>query len=394
LITAVSITLCAAPGSRADDLEVLRRIAAEGQQRTQDELLACPDFRPGQTVQIHELVRVSIENGLIVPRSSLPVPGGQSVCKVRIEGLEGWTRLTVRAPRQPAGDDPSTPPTNEWYVGLLRSKHQNPQDREDLVLDAHAGGITLSKNHNSTQRTLNVVFKQVMGAPEQGLEPQVTLSVYDRDDQRGNPVSITINEPDFGILRRHHSAEINQYLRPLLREFRIKGLFNIDHVVASQVFPKQWKRDEAMLQKVAALVQGLDADDYSARQEAMSALRNLGPDAALYLFHQDQSRLSTEQLSRSDVLMAAHRLLGHEQAARLGEDPEFLLDCVEGDDPAVRQAAVERLEKLTGKRPEIDANDSHEVRSKKVEKMRMELMSKPRNTNPAIRRDRNPGAMP
>src|SRR5207248_945212 len=66
-------------------------------------------------------------------------------------------------------------------------------------------------------------------------------------------------------------------------------------------------------------------------------------------------------------MLAAHRRYGIADAAAAGRDPNFLADCLEYDDPAVRKAAAEHLErilhkplafdvKLTGK-PLADAVD-------------------------------------
>lgn len=122
----------------------------------------------------------------------------------------------------------------------------------------------------------------------------------------------------------------------------------VERTVAWQALPEAYRPDAKLEQQVMQRVADLDHDDFTRREEAMVVLAALGEDALPLLLREDPETLSEEQKRRLARLTAGARRLSEEQAAALGRDPAFLLDCLESDDAAVRKAATARLREVAG----------------------------------------------
>jgi len=370
-------------GARADENEAYRRMMAEQRKNMDAMLKQRPEFKPGETIRMDEILRLAVVDGKLAITS--PLMEGPNAIKgnnrgqmrAKIEGMEGWAMIMAQSIGRGAAG-------NSWFFNFNHITYPDDEGQQNLIINAQPGVISLSKNFNSPKRSFSISLQQLRTRPGVNIAEGVSLNIYEGDNGGRPPVSINIAEKDFGELRRKHPKEVDQFLRPLLKELRLEGLFTIEHAVAWQVFANEWKRNDAMEKEVKSLVAKLDSEIYSEREAAMTTLRAMGPDGALVLYHLDRDGLSLEQLGRVDALIAVHSFLARDQAARVGSDPEFLLDCLYSDEVPIREVAAKRLDKLAGKELGIDPAASREIRGAKIEAVRGELSprSKPATTKP------------
>ena len=85
-------------------------------------------------------------------------------------------------------------------------------------------------------------------------------------------------------------------------------------------------------------------------------MRRLGKPAALHLLHLDRQKLSPEQLEQVDAVISNFNVLPNDVAARLHDDPHFLVDCLYVEDAMISQLALSRLEKVLGREVKFDSH--------------------------------------
>ncbi|HYE20018.1 MAG TPA: hypothetical protein VEA69_16335 [Tepidisphaeraceae bacterium] len=362
----LALALTPAAARAADENEAYRKMMADQRKMMEKIVMARPELRPGQTVRMDELVRLTVADGKLTATSPLfegAAKKNVGQMRVKVEGLDGWAMVMV----QQVGGRPGG---TGWYLSFSHTSYLEDGGQQNLNINAQPGMVSISRNSNSIRRNSNVSIQEVRNRPEFGIGDGVTLNVFEGDNRGRNPVSINLTAKDFAELRRKNAREVDQHLRPLLKDLRLEGLFTIEHAAAWQVFAAEWKRDDVMERQVKQLVTALDAEQYADREKAMSSLRAMGPDGALLLYHTlDRTGLSLEQVGRVDALIAAHPFLPRDQVAKLGADPEFLLDCMYSDEAAVRHVAAARLKRL-GKDVEIDADAPRPARAAQIEAAR------------------------
>jgi hypothetical protein len=122
------------------------------------------------------------------------------------------------------------------------------------------------------------------------------------------------------------------------------------------------------------LLAQLNSPNYTQRHQAQQALANLGEPAALYLRTADRTGWTAEQKSRINKFLSDFFPLSDDQVAQLGSDVNFLLDCLASDDPALRTATIQHLQKLTGRNIEIDLDQPMLQRLTAITRLRRELI--------------------
>jgi hypothetical protein len=186
-----------------------------------------------------------------------------------------------------------------------------------------------------------------------------------------------LSAPDFVTLRRQHPREVNEHLRPLLRELRLESVFAVDPTTAWQVFADEWKGNADVAGQVKGLLGDLEGDEYPRREKARQALKRLGPDAALVIYRMDRSGLTPEQNCQLDTVLAVHSTLSRAEAHRMLVDVDFLLDCLYSDDADIRAVAIKHLEQVTKREIKLDAAaDDYNARVARVEALRGEFSPK------------------
>jgi hypothetical protein len=202
----------------------------------------------------------------------------------------------------------------------------------------------------------------------------ITLRVQGMDDDDNVTHKVELTAPDLKTLQREHPAEVNAYLRPVLRELGAESILDVDPTMAWQVFSAEAKPDPTIAAKVNEILPKLDAPNFADREAAAADLTKLGPAAAVALLKLDRSKLSPEQNQRLEEVLAPYQQLTPLQAEKLGQDPGFLLSAMDSDDPDLRRVALARLDKKLGRQVTINLNAPPDERRAAVDALRKQLL--------------------
>jgi hypothetical protein len=190
-------------------------------------------------------------------------------------------------------------------------------------------------------------------------------------------VKIQLGANDFVQLRREHQPIVDQYLRPILRDYgQEAGVFAIPSNVAWQVLggASATATDPQTAEKLRQILDRLDADDFRERQKAAADLKAMGKTASLALEKMDRSKLSLQQSSAVDAFLAEAAPLQAEDSSDLAGDKSFLLDVLFSDEAELRKMALKRLSDLSGKQIALDPNLSPAARAQAVARLRAEVI--------------------
>jgi hypothetical protein len=348
---------------RADDRATYRQMIAQ-QKAQQETYIRRLDSLPGKK-KIEDLLRVSSEQGKLALKS--PLFGAAQEMKNRqvraeVEGFEGFCTLMV----QPINN-------GQYYFTFSNMSYPGMEGIQNFSVSMQPGYLQISKNYNSQAKNYTINLVQTQNRAMFGQPDGIQLNVYGGDNTGRINVSINLSEPDFATLRRKHPREVDQHLRPLLRELKLENLFAVDEEMAWQVFSEEWKGDQEIAEKLKALLPGLEGDVYADRETARQAIRKLGPDAALVIYRMDRGTLTPEQNCQLDSVLAAYSFMSRPEAQRLTTDVDFLLDCLYSDNPEVRTIAARHLRQTVHREVKVDSKDDYDTRVAHVEALRAEL---------------------
>jgi hypothetical protein len=205
----------------------------------------------------------------------------------------------------------------------------------------------------------------------------ITLRVQvTRDGQQ--PVNLALSAVSLTDLEARHPREFEQYLRPMFRQFRQDNMvLSVEEKVAWQVMAGDWHPPADLQSRIAPLIPQLGADQYVDREKAQAALRQIGEPAALYLRFTDRRNWTPEQKARTDKLLAEFFPLSHQQAATLGQDVNFLLDCLGSDDSDLRAATLKHLDHILGRELHFDVDQPAAGRFAAIAELRKQLVPIP-----------------
>ncbi|HEY1628247.1 MAG TPA: hypothetical protein VGF52_00215, partial [Tepidisphaeraceae bacterium] len=311
---------------------------------------------------IQQLVKFSVDENMLAARTPLISIGGQT--HVIVPDLPGVVRLTLLARRgaEPNGRD-----------FMLQDDLSDPAGGDvSTMISAIAGRFILSRDSEQDDRISSVQLVQDPPLPPGVmLQQEPVRLLISRSDATGvrKSIKLTLNGQNFWDLRLRHSREVDQYLRPIIREFHQESaVFAIAPAVAWQVLGTGYTPDQKMIDRVNTLLAQLDVDDFRARESAMKQLKSLGEPAAIVLGKTDRQKLSPQQSSAIDSFLADFERLKPQEVSQLAEQKSFLLDVLFDDDANLRRLALGRLEKIAGRKIEL-GNDAQAI-----EKLRGELL--------------------
>lgn len=179
--------------------------------------------------------------------------------------------------------------------------------------------------------------------------------------------------PDMLSLRRRFGKEIDQHLRPVLCDLGLETVLAVDTLGAWQVFAEDLKPEPALMAQVQQILPALDADSFQARHEGLVRLRQMGPGMLLAVAQLDRQKLSAQQNALLDAALAVFGPVQNAANRLLKEDVDFLLDCLYGDDAAVRQVALDYLRQKTGRTIDFDLEADIARRTVAVNALRRQL---------------------
>ena len=120
------------------------------------------------------------------------------------------------------------------------------------------------------------------------------------------------------------------------------------------------------------------------RQRASRSMEALGKPGVLAALRIDRGGLSPEQTARIDEFLARHDEARYADAKAAVRDMDFLLDCLEFEDLAVRQAARSALAVLLRRPIDFDVNAATADRAAAVDRLWRGLAQMP-TTMPTTR---------
>ena len=360
---AVSL-LVAAPARAADPAEEMWQAQKTTFENYARNMRPLPQHRMGQIMEIRP------EGRYLVLRTPLnDIPAEQQMLAT-IEGIRGTGIVTVK--REDHADGAIEP--TGFSLAFMDFPAPRQTTNVSVTLTALPRQLTFSRTLQTTNgQTYQVIFTQ-QRAQTSGGPGFVQLIVIVTRTQGQAPDQLNLEGSDFFSFVREHPDETEKHLRPLFRELEQEAVFAPDSLVAWQVFSDLWKPEPSVARQVDALLPGLNSEDYHARDSAQLALDRLGRDGAAVLIHLDRSRLTPEQNARVDCALSPYAQLSAKQAARLGTDAGFLLDCLYSDNAALRGAALNRLRTTLRPGLQFDVNADAPARSAAVQALREQLV--------------------
>ncbi|HYO11248.1 MAG TPA: hypothetical protein VER17_19950, partial [Tepidisphaeraceae bacterium] len=175
---------------------------------------------------------------------------------------------------------------------------------------------------------------------------------------------------DLVQLFNDHQPETRLYLVPLLAELGRGDLLRPRPGDVYRAFPSI-PPDPKVSRQVRDLLPALDSTESTERDAAVAKVEALGAPALLAVARLDPSELTPEQSSRLGALLARHSTWTDPAAA--ARDPDFLVDCLEDDDPAVRAAALDALRPLARREVRFDPAAAPEQRARAAASIREAL---------------------
>lgn len=234
-----------------------------------------------------------------------------------------------------------------------------------------AGRLTLARDVQQGDVSQSVQLIQNPPAAEPNPD-EPTVSLYlSRAGTPGQDFSVRHTSNSFDDLCIRFADQANQYLRPVLRDFRQEAnIFAPNAQLAWQALAADYVIEPAMLDRVNTLVTKLDADSYEERQNALAGLREIGQPAAIILMRADRAAMSPEKQSSVDEFLAQFIQLSPDEAKAIRDNPTFLLDVLTSDDVELRKLAWERLKQLTNTPVEFDPRGEDSERNAAIDKLR------------------------
>jgi hypothetical protein len=211
---------------------------------------------------------------------------------------------------------------------------------------------------------------------------QATMLRLSSHEGPGPETLVQFREPNFATLHRKHRQTVEQYLRPLLRDVKQEAVFAPEKNEAWQVLADDLPVDESYRTPVMAHLADLNDPSYAVRSAATRGLYDLGRGAAVYLLHVDREKLTDEQKLRVDQVVSRYSAVPEEQAAKLHDDSGFLIDCLYCEDLQLRQLALRRLTKVTGKDVAFDLTVKDQAQVNAVNALRQQLFPAPTAAKP------------
>jgi hypothetical protein len=234
-----------------------------------------------------------------------------------------------------------------------------------LQIISSATHLDVVQDSESVSEYRSVSLLENIGQPDGAA---VTLRVQDHG-QNLVFAAQTINE-----LRHEHPNEFEHYLRPMFHQFHQEHtVFWMDDRIDWQALADEYQPGADLKSHVAAILAQLNSADFPQRQQAQKSLESLGQRAALVLHAADRHAWTPEQSTRVDAFLAEYFTLSDAQSAQMGRDPDFLLDCLTNDDLELRAAALNRLQRVLGKKIEYNLDQSPAQRAAAIEQLRRQL---------------------
>jgi hypothetical protein len=316
-----------------------------------------------------DVMQLGVQDRILVLRTPLPNTVGDGYARVKLDGLRDFALVRVQGVADAAGHTPTIPANFQFTL----NDYSQPRQITTLSITSEQTYLTIAKSIQFPDGYSNVQFVERTGSPGYGQVGAVQLSVSESGLASDSPLSFSIEATDFFSLLRTCPQECQEFLRPLFRELGQEEALAPDALVAWQVFRERWKPDPVAEHQVTALLPALEKGNFQAREEATEALQKLGRTGAEVMVHLDRRTLTCEQSTRIDRALGSYAQLSTRETLRLGNDAQFLLDCLYCNDRPLRQAALDRLRELTDPQMRFDLDGDIDHRATQIAAIRRQL---------------------
>jgi len=332
-------------------IAIAKRSSSKAQRDAQrNSLKSMPD---GGSFKMSDIVRFALVDGRLKAEWVGNFPAGQGR-RIKIEGSDA-TYMVNQFNQAP----------NSVYT-LARYDFDAPEDEIwsiSMTVQQAQSTVSLYAQGGDTCEVMRLNFTQQVG--------RVVMGVTGWDNNRARQI-LNANAADLFTLRSDYPDEVRRYLAPILRKVTGQPLLQPGASDVYKVFI-QIPADPKITSRIEALLPDMISSESTHREKAAAQLFKLGAPGALGALRYDASLLAPEQQSRLDDLVMAHSRMIIEDPAAALQDADFLLDCVESDDLKIRALAKEALEKLLGRKVNIDPDADGKKREQAVDALRKQL---------------------
>jgi hypothetical protein len=351
-----------APDAAPPDLQTAREEARRTRAATIDK-----DVKPVDgEFNLHDLFTVRLdEHGFIKLTPNLPPDLGPSN-RLKVRGFDAPVRLDVERDEKQGIAELRFVATNFNHAHAVVVESQVHWSPEVMVIDQMSRFLN-GQNYFS-------LIQQDTEPDDAKLPRGVSLRVM-LGDIPGQSAADTFDAESFVQLREKNWNEVDQYLRPILRELRLTSLLSVDPKLAWQVFATEWEPEPKLVKQLDDLLPALNADDFKVRRIATQKLKELGEPVVPAILRLDRQKLTPEQNTALDSVLAS-LLKPQAELTRLRTDPNFLVDCLYSSDPQIVRAALGRINQLLGKEEKLDPSATPDQRAQVAEPLRRELTAK------------------
>jgi hypothetical protein len=293
------------------------------------------------TIPLAKVVSITVQDRFLVVTSDVNPTNG--MMGVDIPELPGFVDLGVVQPN-------SDLPASLTFRHRDMSRPGILSQVEVIVNGGDSLQVTQGVEGPLRTDTVTLLQERNRGGEGGGAEDAVRLIVQSFNEVTGQvPLNKTLAAPDFRALCTKFPAEVDQFVRPMLRQIRMENsVFVPSESMAWQVLQPTTGPNEALKVEVLRLLGEAQQPQYVKRQAAIEQLQGLGQQGADALAALPRAGLSAQQVHVLETVIEQHRPLGSNEASKLGQDPQFLLDCLGLKDSALRGVAEKRLAKWVG----------------------------------------------
>jgi hypothetical protein len=315
---------------------------------------------------LSEVFKLSMRGGFLSLDTDLKARQESVRVKAPALAKDGEVRV------DPTGDAPGAP-LRMFRFTTPPDSDPNPTTKIDV--SAISNMVQISHMTEVGDGTDNVELIQQVPLDAESDEPAVRLHINIADPKTGSIAYKQVLTADtFTELRQKYPREVSQYVVPILAMLQQDAaLFTPDVELARHALRDESTPDVEMTKTVNDLIARLASDEPKARDDAYAALEKLGEPGALAASKVDRSKLSADQNSLLDQLLASRLPASPEDAKALASRPSFLVDCLYLDDADLRARAFERLQKVSNLQLTFDPNAPEPARRKQALAIRSQL---------------------
>jgi hypothetical protein len=308
----------------------------------------------GGTFKLEDLIHFSLVDGRLQSEWVGKLPPAQGQRRIKIEGSDATWLVNY------FNNGPTV------FYTLSRFDFDGPADGLWMIQFSFQQASHVTNIFAQGGETSEIARLFYIQTPD-----TVTLNISTMENNRLHPMLNTRSD-DLFHLRADHPAEVSRHLLPLLRNLTGQPILRPGAGDVYRTFTTI-PADPAVTRRIDVLLPGLSSIDPVERDRATESLRELGAPGVLAALRYDRDLLLPEQGNRLSDFVNVQSPVTVGNPSDFDRDENFLLDCLDDDDRAVRAAAKAALEKLLGRSVAFDPAAPVNVRTQAAEALRQKL---------------------